>query len=89
LQAADWAVRKREVLPRHVFQPEIRDQRTPVGLRHGIRLALTGTDHDWLDFYDGGRLAAFSGNTDLLADSYSSAVNWLQQAVGELAPDAT
>jgi hypothetical protein len=37
----------------------------------------------WLDFYDGGRLAAFAGNTG----SYSSAVNWLQQAVGELAPD--
>jgi hypothetical protein len=36
-----------------------------------------------------GRLAAFAANTDLLAGSYSSAVNWWQQALGELAPDAT
>lgn len=47
-------------------------------------LDTTGTDPEWLDFFNRPRLAGFAGNAELLAGRHDAAVRWLSQALDGL-----
>lgn len=46
-------------------------------------LGSTGTDPDWLDYFDQSRLAGFAGNAELLAGRHESAIRWLTRALDQ------
>lgn len=52
-------------------------------------LDTQGVDPVWLDFFDESRLAAFAGQTYLLAEKPDLAVPYLHQALDSLAPEAS
>jgi hypothetical protein len=52
-------------------------------------LVTSGTDPDWLDFFDASRLAGFAGNTLLLAGQHRAAASRLREALDGLADGAT
>lgn len=65
----------------------------PASARDRIRqaedsLGTSGTDPEWLDFFDNARLAGFAGNAELLAGHHDSAARWLTKALDGLAPDS-